>query len=773
MPGQASVYENEKGAFIIKSHLKVMLEEDYLAIEANLKNPEIGTNELMEEDVKIVNGVSSAIVKEVVIPEIEKEVNQGRNFAKLRQIFNSMILAAWYKIKLRDSLLGQVYVDQAKVKGIDTEEKQKKLAIYEQYMDAFRVGVFDMIRADYDEYEHKEIPRKYFAGGVSANGRNWTLGSLVTAGLLTAGAAGMADMDADVQAAQAPAGEHQTVTWVGVENADASLSTETAVVERAVDPTFVTEQLKVNNIESAIDAIQSETSPEAQQDIVRHITAYVTDPAAVEQALIQIERLRDQDARFAGVSDYVLNDFFVPMLESGELTNLEILAALANHPQSEIAAQALETRERQLQTASHQDESQEVPWNVVIIAAIAGILTAGILIRDDLTNKLPDDNDDFPLDDWYSILVTTGILGMLATSSNPELQQAHERLVAAAEASGIDIANLPESTLNPQEQLEVAQSVTQSLLDAANPQVARATPDFAAMSLEFAAGLADPVLQQVLGPNYINGGTMGRWRFARAIYNPGTGQITLIDARRIDKNGETSDEIEEEFKIDGKNAPRSIVLLTREMTAAEAAQTQSILAELGIIQNPRVLVRDESAIKHRIFGIAAAGEFSIRDDILNEGTRDQIKEALDHEHRELSGEDHVAIRAAQFKGGLTSLIKRLSAKDKGFILTAQGALVPASPAAGETRDVGGINLNARLLDLQIERDQNGNPLPIPQQPMQTMHIDGFVPVIINIMPTPAVIPAFSELQNGTDDQDNQLGYTDPAPGIKVEKFRLG
>jgi hypothetical protein len=39
-----------------------------------------------------------------------------------------------------------------------------------------------------------------------------------------------------------------------------------------------------------------------------------------------------------------------------------------------------------------------------------------------------------------------------------------------------------------------------------------------------------------------------------------------------------------------------------------------------------------------------------------------------------------------------------------------------------------------LLDLQIKRDGNGVPLPLPLQPIETMHIDGFLPVIINIVP---------------------------------------
>ncbi len=47
---------------------------------------------------------------------------------------------------------------------------------------------------------------------------------------------------------------------------------------------------------------------------------------------------------------------------------------------------------------------------------------------------------------------------------------------------------------------------------------------------------------------------------------------------------------------------------------------------------------------------------------------------------------------------------------------------------------GGIDLGQSNLDLQIKRDGNGVPLPISAQPIETMHINGFVPVIINITP---------------------------------------
>ena len=169
VPEDALVVEHNGSAFVVDSHLKVMLEEDYLALEQNLENQKLGTTKITQDYVKTLSKVSSDVVREILLPEIEKEVNEGKNFAKLRQIYNSMILATWYKQNLRASLLGQVYVNKAKIKGVDVDDREIKQKIYDQYLEAFRKGVYNYIREDYDMTTKKVIPRKYFSGGFDAS----------------------------------------------------------------------------------------------------------------------------------------------------------------------------------------------------------------------------------------------------------------------------------------------------------------------------------------------------------------------------------------------------------------------------------------------------------------------------------------------------------------------------------------------------------------------------------------------------------------------------
>ena len=79
-----------------------------------------------------------------------------------------MVLAAWYKRALKESLLSKIYADKAKVKGVD-QDPQTNEQIYRQYLKAYKKGVFNFIKEDLDKYTNETIPRKYFSGGVGVD----------------------------------------------------------------------------------------------------------------------------------------------------------------------------------------------------------------------------------------------------------------------------------------------------------------------------------------------------------------------------------------------------------------------------------------------------------------------------------------------------------------------------------------------------------------------------------------------------------------------------
>ena len=144
VPGNIEVFEEKELSIITKAELDVKTELDYFAMQNN------GTAD---------DPVNEA-VRNVLIPQIKKDVNNGENFARLRQLYSSLILAAWFKHKFTDSLFA-LFFDQEKIAGIDTADTDAREKVYKQYVTAFKKGVYDIVRED-----AAQVRRNYFSGGA-------------------------------------------------------------------------------------------------------------------------------------------------------------------------------------------------------------------------------------------------------------------------------------------------------------------------------------------------------------------------------------------------------------------------------------------------------------------------------------------------------------------------------------------------------------------------------------------------------------------------------
>ena len=164
VPDKAVVYENENAAFVAEANLKVMLEEDYLLLKNNVANIQKEKKSMQEEMISEINKASSAVMREFILPKINEDVNKGRNFATLRQIYHSLILAGWFKKKFKESLYNY-YIDKGKITGIDLEDKNVKEKIYNLYLEAFKQGLYNYIKTDEEPATRKQIKRRYYSGG--------------------------------------------------------------------------------------------------------------------------------------------------------------------------------------------------------------------------------------------------------------------------------------------------------------------------------------------------------------------------------------------------------------------------------------------------------------------------------------------------------------------------------------------------------------------------------------------------------------------------------
>ena len=160
LPDTAKVYEHKDTVFVVKSHLKVMLDEDYLSLQKHSAVLSLAQR-------NDTHSIGANIVRQIILPAIEQEVNHGKNFAQLRQIYNSMILAVWFKNNLKQALLNQVYTNRSKVNGVNVDDPSIKEQIYQQYLKAYKKGVFNYIKEEVDQTNQQVVPRKYFSGGLT------------------------------------------------------------------------------------------------------------------------------------------------------------------------------------------------------------------------------------------------------------------------------------------------------------------------------------------------------------------------------------------------------------------------------------------------------------------------------------------------------------------------------------------------------------------------------------------------------------------------------
>lgn len=168
VPENATLLEKDGQVLVGSTYLKVLLAEDYSALQKTLGDANV------QPVSDIMHGATAEVVRAVLIPELEREINEGQNFAPLRQIFHSMVLAIWVKRNFRTGLLGQVYMDQNKTPGIEVIDKTDKNQIFDRYVEAFQKGVYSHIKEEWDIETGEMIPRRYFSGGFGVTeGHDW------------------------------------------------------------------------------------------------------------------------------------------------------------------------------------------------------------------------------------------------------------------------------------------------------------------------------------------------------------------------------------------------------------------------------------------------------------------------------------------------------------------------------------------------------------------------------------------------------------------------
>ena len=133
-PGYIEIYEKNKIALITKSELKAEAEEGHDGYD-------------------------------LIVPEVEKRLNEADEFITLRQIYNAVILANWFKKRLRESVYNSM-IDTGRAKGIELSDGSAREIIYQQYLSLFQKGAYDLIKKQKDVISGRIEKRRYFCGGA-------------------------------------------------------------------------------------------------------------------------------------------------------------------------------------------------------------------------------------------------------------------------------------------------------------------------------------------------------------------------------------------------------------------------------------------------------------------------------------------------------------------------------------------------------------------------------------------------------------------------------
>lgn len=159
IPDEVIVYETESQFSIIKNRLKVHLESAYLSNNYSVK----GKREQELEE------FASGLMQELILPHINRRVNEGSAYADLREVYQALILAKCYKEKFRYQsgfFLQKPGVEIVKDAEINFPYTPQQ--IYRDYLKSLKEGEYsftETITQGFSFYQAVTV-KQYFSGGV-------------------------------------------------------------------------------------------------------------------------------------------------------------------------------------------------------------------------------------------------------------------------------------------------------------------------------------------------------------------------------------------------------------------------------------------------------------------------------------------------------------------------------------------------------------------------------------------------------------------------------
>jgi hypothetical protein len=159
VPDKAEVYEKQNQLYITKSRLKVRLEPAYLSLRTIFK----------DKREKELQDFASELMEELVLPQLNKRINEAYSYADLRDVYSALILAHWYKDKFGsgyNSLLQTV--NYQVLNDVETDYTSTPNEIYQSYLKSIKEGQYSFSETETSSSSFATVitTRHYFSGGV-------------------------------------------------------------------------------------------------------------------------------------------------------------------------------------------------------------------------------------------------------------------------------------------------------------------------------------------------------------------------------------------------------------------------------------------------------------------------------------------------------------------------------------------------------------------------------------------------------------------------------
>ncbi|MBF0618612.1 MAG: hypothetical protein HQL19_00410 [Candidatus Omnitrophica bacterium] len=732
VPSTVKLYQKDNVVYVLESSLKVMTETDYLAMKNNVADDESAQ--------KDVGKISLSVMREVIIPAIEKEVNEGQNFAPLRQIYSGMLLATWYKLALKESILTKVYGDRSKIKGVDQDPKNN-VEIFEKYTQAFKKGVFSMIKEDTDRFTQEVIPRKYFSGGYD---NAMAIPNMVVA---MRGAQGVVPPNvADTVAS----GSDLVPTVFNQHTPGKRNNTNESAMTIIAPSNSTTGQVTANDVFISSVAEHAKNAKGGHYEVGVKILAppgmqvtadtwneFVRD----QRQLLQVQLLAaEKEARAAGVWAIPVLDVYQENGPDAPGIPFVIFRATIEGNAAMISGNGLLSgatgylRERSLAAeAAYQIERGDLHYavrgfagkggarrNEINLRALPrakgrifaltlvvlqnqlekikngqldGLLTAGQAVEIALTEYKYNYN---VADDGFNDDVNDGFNSLFKDVVNNVVK---------------DAVNVEKVKARIEEELRKEYSRAINAVDNLLSQVdALKTARMAPKDITWREALKIHVWPTVKG---------NLWEIAVAIFMAGT--AGLFVQQMIDyyaNNAMTTEEIvHQAYKalVNFEKVMWSDAMIHQEM--------KNMIKNLQAFQSAED-GQDKMAVR------AALNNIKISSDRLNDFITNWKIDAGDKREADMN--------TAKTQG------LYFIADVRGFVVAKQALMDQGENAMNQPNvPYGGIDLNSSTLNMQIKRDGKGMPLPISQQNLDNIQIDGLVPVILDIKPA-TTLPLFSQ-----------------------------